>query len=67
MGSGYTGFLGLYPALLSQELTRRGVATIALEYPCYGASEGRGDGAEQDDEARHLRREVCSREGPKAG
>jgi hypothetical protein len=43
VGSGYTGFLGLYPALLSQELTRRGVATIALEYPCYGASEGRGE------------------------
>ena len=42
MGSGYTGFLGLYPALLSQELTRRGIATIALEYPCYGASTGRG-------------------------
>ena len=43
VGSGYTGFLGLYPALLSQELTRRGVNALALEYPCYGASKGRGE------------------------
>jgi len=42
VGSGYTGFLGLYPALLSQELTNRGITTIALEYPCYGACTGRG-------------------------
>eukprot|EP00927_Polykrikos_kofoidii_P007387 TRINITY_DN1302_c0_g1_i11.p1 TRINITY_DN1302_c0_g1~~TRINITY_DN1302_c0_g1_i11.p1 ORF type:complete len:675 (+),score=102.63 TRINITY_DN1302_c0_g1_i11:56-2080(+) len=43
VGSGYTGFLGLYPALLSQELTRRGIISIALEYPCYGASTGRSE------------------------
>ena len=43
VGSGYTGFLGLYPALMCQALARENITGMALEYPGYGASTGRGE------------------------
>mmetsp|Transcript_24961 Transcript_24961/g.41600 ORF Transcript_24961/g.41600 Transcript_24961/m.41600 type:complete len:702 (-) Transcript_24961:248-2353(-) len=39
ISSGYTGFMGLYPILMAQELTRRGITCIALDYPGYGRSQ----------------------------
>jgi len=42
VGSGYTGWVALYPIMLAQELSRRGITVLALEYPPYGRSTGRG-------------------------
>jgi pimeloyl-ACP methyl ester carboxylesterase len=39
IGSGYTGFLGLYPILIAQKLTAKGITCIAVDYPGYGRSE----------------------------
>lgn len=42
VGSGYTGWVALYPIMIAQELSRRGITVLALEYPPYGRSTGRG-------------------------
>merc|ERR1711907_917507 len=38
VGSGYTGFLRLYPTLFAQALTQRNHTVLAVEFPGYGES-----------------------------